>query len=129
MTAAAASPMFSMMVEAVNKAGLTETLNNTENITVFAPTNDAFAKISTQDLNDIMANQELLNKVLAYHVVPETLTPDKLAGTHETMTGDSLTVTGSGSDFTVNDTAKIVCGNIKTTNATVYAVDSVIIPN
>jgi uncharacterized surface protein with fasciclin (FAS1) repeats len=130
MTAAAANPaLFSTLVEAVNQAGLTETLNNTENITLFAPTDEAFAKISAEDLNAIMADQDLLSKVLAYHVVPETLTPDKLAGTHETMTGDSLTVTGSGTEFKVNDTAMIICGNVKTSNATVYVVDSVIIPN
>jgi uncharacterized surface protein with fasciclin (FAS1) repeats len=61
-------------------------------------------------------------------VVPEALTPDQLDGTRETMTGDSITVTGSGTDFKVNDTATVICGNVKTANATVYAIDTVLMP-
>ncbi|GIH11114.1 hypothetical protein Rhe02_91810 [Rhizocola hellebori] len=128
-TALSANPMFSMFVAAVNKAGLAETLNNTGNITVFVPTNDAFAKVSAEDLNAVMADQTVLTQLLSYHVVPEALAPDKLAGTYQTQTGDNVTITGSGTEFKVNDTAKVVCGNVKTSNATVYAVDSILLPS
>jgi len=127
-TAAAASPMLSTLVTALTKAGLVDALNNAENITVFAPTNDAFAKIAKEDLEVILADQDTLQQILTYHVVPETLTPDNLAGTHMTAQGSDLTVTGSGEDFTVNGTAKVVCGNVKTANATVYLVDGIILP-
>jgi uncharacterized surface protein with fasciclin (FAS1) repeats len=130
MTAVAANPdYFSTFVAAVEQAGLTETLNNNENMTVFVPTDDAFAKVPAADLDAIMASPEMLTEILLYHVVQETLTPDKLAGTHETLQGDSLTVAGSGTDFKVNEVATVVCGNVKTANATVYAVDSVILPS
>jgi uncharacterized surface protein with fasciclin (FAS1) repeats len=66
--------------------------------------------------------------VLTYHVVPGQLTPDQLAGTHTTLQGDTLQVTGSGQDFTVNGNASVVCGNIKTANATVYLIDQVLLP-
>jgi uncharacterized surface protein with fasciclin (FAS1) repeats len=128
-TAAAANPdFFSIFVGAVEKAGLTDSLNDSENITVFVPTNDAFAKVPAEDLNTILASQEMLVAILEYHVVPQTLTPENLVGTHLTQAGDSVEVTGSGTDFIVNNTASIVCGNVKTANATVYAVDSVLLP-
>ncbi len=127
-TAAAANPTLSTLATAIDKAGLTDSLNSAENITVFAPTNDAFAKVAKEDLEAILADQATLQQILTYHVVPETLTPVNLAGTHMTSQGSDLTVTGSGEDFTVNGTAKVVCGNVKTANATVYLVDGVILP-
>jgi uncharacterized surface protein with fasciclin (FAS1) repeats len=128
-TAAAANPDFEVLVAAVKQAGLTDSLNNAENITVFAPINDAFGKIAAADLEAILADQEMLRQILTYHVVPETLTPDNLAGTHVTLEGTDLTVTGSGTEFTINGTATVVCGNIKTANATVYAIDGVLLPS
>jgi uncharacterized surface protein with fasciclin (FAS1) repeats len=63
-------------------------------------------------------------------VVPGQLTPDQLAGTHKTLEGGKITVKGSGEDFTVgNGGAKVVCGNIPTANATVYVIDSVLMPS
>ena len=54
--------------------------------------------------------------------------PSRLAGTHKTLQGDSLTVEGSGEDFTVDGGAKVVCGNVQTANATVYIIDGVLAP-
>ena len=100
-----------------------------DGITVFAPTDDAFAKIPKKSMNAVMADKKTLTKILTYHVVPGQLTPDQLAGTHKTLEGEDLTVKGSGEDFTVGSGgAKVLCGNIPTANATVYVIDSVLMP-
>ena len=127
-TAASANPVLSTLVKAVTAAGLGDTLNGAQNITVFAPDNDAFAKIPADQLNKVLADKTELTKILTYHVVPETLTPDMLAGSHKTLEGDTLTVSGSGQDFTVNGSTKVICGDVQTANATVYIIDSVLMP-
>ncbi|MEU7372200.1 fasciclin domain-containing protein [Streptomyces albidoflavus] len=128
-TAASNNPELSTLVTAVKKAGLVDTLNNAENITVFAPTNDAFAKIPKADLDKLLADKEELTKVLTYHVVGQKLTPKQMEdGSFETLEKSKLTTMGSGTDFTVNDNSKVVCGNVPTANATVYIVDTVLMP-
>lgn len=127
-TAASSNPLLSTLVTAVTKAGLGDTLNSAKDITVFAPTNDAFAAMDKATLDKAMADPKgLLTTVLTGHVVQGRLTPDKLAGMHKTLAGNEITVTGSGEDFAVGD-AKVVCGNVQTANATVYIVDHVILP-
>ncbi|WP_028638470.1 fasciclin domain-containing protein [Nocardioides sp. URHA0032] len=128
-TAASANPLLKTLVAAVGEAGLGDTLNSADGITVFAPTDDAFAKIPKKALKAVLADKQTLTKVLTYHVVPGQLTPDQLAGTHQTLEGDDLTVQGSGEDFTVGSgDAHVLCGNIPTANATVYVIDSVLMP-
>ncbi|WP_066944338.1 fasciclin domain-containing protein [Streptomyces lushanensis] len=128
-TAASNNPALSTLVTAVKKAGLVDTLNNAQNITVFAPTNDAFAKIPKADLDKVLADRTTLTKILTYHVVGEKLTPAQLAdGTYPTLEKSTLTTKGSGDSYTVNDSARVVCGNVPTANATVYIVDSVLMP-
>jgi uncharacterized surface protein with fasciclin (FAS1) repeats len=129
-SAASANPLLKTLVAAVKKAGLVDTLNSAQGITVFAPTDDAFGKIPKKTLNAVLADKATLTKILTYHVVAGQLTPQQLAGTHKTLEGGTLTVKGSGQDFTVgNGGAKVVCGNIPTANATVYVVDSVLMPS
>ncbi|MGW1141926.1 fasciclin domain-containing protein [Streptomyces zhihengii] len=128
-TAASNNPALSTLVTAVKKAGLVDTLNNAQNITVFAPTNDAFAKIPKADLDKVLADKETLTNILTYHVVGEKLTPQQLEnGTYPTLQKSTLTTKGSGENYTVNDTSKVVCGNVPTANATVYIVDTVLMP-
>ena len=103
-------------------------MNSAQGITVFAPANSAFEKIPTATLNGVLNDDAMLKKVLTYHVVPGRLTPADLAGTHKTLEGADLTVAGSGTDFTVNGNSSVVCGNVQTENATVYIVDSVLMP-
>ncbi|MEU8967384.1 fasciclin domain-containing protein, partial [Streptomyces sp. NPDC048491] len=67
-TAASNNPALSTLVAAVKKAGLVDTLNNAQNITVFAPTNDAFAKIPKADLDKVLNDKAMLTKILTYHV-------------------------------------------------------------
>lgn len=128
-TAASNNPLLSTLVSAVQKAGLVDTLNSAQGITVFAPTNAAFDALPKATLTKAMNDPKgLLTKVLTNHVVQGRLSPDQLAGTHPTLAGTSITVTGSGSDFTV-DSAHVICGNVQTANATVYIIDGVLLPS
>lgn len=128
-TAASNNPALSTLVTAVKKAGLVDTLNNAKGITVFAPTNEAFAKIPTARLNKILADKAELTKILTYHVVGENVSPQKLhKGSFKTLEGGTLTLAGSGKSFTVNSKARIVCGDIQTANATVNVIDTVLTP-
>ena len=129
-TAASNNPALSTLVTAVQQAGLVDTLNSTEDITVFAPTNDAFGAVDPATLQGAMADpQGLLTDVLTYHVVPGRLSPEQLAGEHETLQGGTVTVSGSGEMFMVNgEAADVVCGNVQTRNATVYIIDGVLLP-
>ncbi|MFG2566759.1 fasciclin domain-containing protein [Streptomyces sp. NPDC048567] len=128
-TAASHNPALSTLVTAVKKAGLVDTLNNAQNITVFAPTNDAFAKVPKADLDKLLADKAALTKVLTYHVVGQKLTPAQLEkGSFETLEKGELTTSGSDMTYTVNDSSKVVCGNVPTANATVYIVDTVLMP-
>ncbi|MGW5860765.1 fasciclin domain-containing protein [Streptomyces sp. NPDC055239] len=128
-TAASNNPDLSTLVTAVKKAGLVDTLNNAKNITVFAPTNEAFAKIPKADLDKVLNDKAMLTKVLTYHVVGQKLAPKDLAnGSYETLEKSKLTTAGSGEKFKVNDTSNIVCGNVPTANATVHIVDTVLMP-
>ncbi|WP_306325116.1 fasciclin domain-containing protein [Streptomyces venezuelae] len=128
-TAASHNPDLSTLVTAVKKAGLVDTLNNAENITVFAPTNAAFAKIPKADLDKVLADKDMLTDILTYHVVGQKLTPKQLEnGSFETLQKGMITTTGSGESFKVNDSANVVCGNVKTANANVYVIDTVLMP-
>ncbi|MFE5941272.1 fasciclin domain-containing protein [Streptomyces sp. NPDC056480] len=128
-TAASNNPELSTLVTAVKQAGLVDTLNNAENITVFAPTNAAFAKIPKADLDKVLADKAMLTDILTYHVVGQKLTPKQLEnGSFETLQKSRLTTQGSGESFTVNESAKVVCGNVPTANATVYIIDTVLMP-
>jgi uncharacterized surface protein with fasciclin (FAS1) repeats len=128
-TAAANTPDLSTLVTAVKKAGLVDTLNSAQGITVFAPTNDAFSALPKATLDKALGDPDgLLTTVLTYHVVEGQLTPDQLAGSHKTLQGDTLQITGSGEEFTVNGNSGVVCGNIQTANATVYLIDQVLLP-
>ncbi|HEX8780211.1 MAG TPA: fasciclin domain-containing protein [Nocardioides sp.] len=128
-TAASANPLLETLVAAVGQAKLGDALNSAEGLTVFAPTNDAFAKIPAKDLDAVLKDKKLLTQILTHHVVPGQLSPEEVAGEHETLNKDMLTVEGSGEEFTVGDeNAAVLCGNIPTANATVYVIDTVLMP-
>jgi uncharacterized surface protein with fasciclin (FAS1) repeats len=126
-SAASANPLLKTLVAAVTEADLVDTLNSAKGITVFAPTDEAFAKIPKADLDAVLADKALLTKILTHHVVPEQLDPKSVNGEHETLNEDSITVEGDESGMTV-DGAKVLCGNIPTDNATVYVIDTVLMP-
>ncbi|MFF8833451.1 fasciclin domain-containing protein [Streptomyces sp. NPDC015131] len=128
-TAASNNPALSTLASAVQKAGLVDTLNKAENITVFAPTNEAFAKIPKAQLDQVLNDKAALTKILIYHVVGQKITPQQMQdGSFETLEKGTLTTSGSGESYKVNNTANVVCGNVQTANATVYVIDSVLMP-
>ena len=105
---------------------LIDTLNGGE-FTVFAPTDDAFAKIDSATIEKLKTDSDLLTSILTYHVVPGQATPAQVVGEHKTVQGATVTVTGSGDNLKVND-AGVVCGGVQTTNAQVYLIDTVLMP-
>ena len=132
-TAASNNPVLSTLVQAVTAANLVDTLNTTDDITVIAPANPAFEAIPADQLQAVLADQATLTQILTHHVIPGRLSPDQLAGTHTTVAGDEVTIEGSGENFTVARTvtgtpAGVICGNVQTANATVYIIDSVLMP-
>jgi len=129
--AASNNPMLKTLTQAVSgelnpDVDLVDTLNGGE-FTVFAPVDDAFGKVDKETLDTLSTDADLLTTVLTYHVVPGQVLPEDIAGEHETVQGDTLEVTGSGDELKVND-ANVVCGGVMTQNATVYLVDSVLMP-
>ncbi len=128
-SAASANPLLQTLVTAVTEADLVEPLNSAPEITVFAPAEPAFAEIPKEDLNALLADKETLAGVLQHHVVGQQIAPDQLSGEFETLNGDTLTINGSGEEATVGDEeATVLCGNIPTANATVYVIDTVLMP-
>ena len=128
-TAASANPVLSTLVTAVKKAGLVDTLNSAANITVFAPDNAAFAKLPKATLDKVLADKAELTKILTYHVASGRQTPTELAaGTGiKTLEGGMVTPGKMGETYAVNN-AHVVCGNVQTANATVYIIDTVLMP-
>jgi uncharacterized surface protein with fasciclin (FAS1) repeats len=128
-TAASNNPALSTLVTAVKKAGLVDTLNSASNITVFAPDNAAFAKLPKATLAKVLANKKELTQILTYHVASGRQTPADLAMGMglKTLEGGMVTPALSSGTYTVNK-ANVVCGNVQTANATVYIIDSVLMP-
>ncbi|MEV6413648.1 fasciclin domain-containing protein [Kribbella sp. NPDC051718] len=130
-TAASGNPLLKTLVASVSgklnpKVDLVSTLNGGE-FTVFAPVDSAFAKIPAATINTLKTNSALLTKILTYHVVAGQLDPAAVVGKQTTVEKGSVTVTGSGNNLMVNN-AKVICGGVKTANATVYLIDTVLMP-
>ena len=130
-TAASGNPLLTTLVAAVSgklnpKVDLVSTLNGGE-FTVFAPVDTAFAKIPAATVNTLKTNDALLTKILTYHVVAGQLDPMAVVGKHPTVEKQDVTVSGSGDALKVNG-ANVICGGVKTANATVYLIDSVLMP-
>jgi uncharacterized surface protein with fasciclin (FAS1) repeats len=129
--AASNNPMLTTLTSALSgmlnpNVNLVDTLNNGQ-YTVFAPTDDAFKKLPQSTIDTLKTDSDLLKKILTYHVVQGQMSPDKVVGTHPTVQGATVNVTGTGESLKVND-AGLVCGGVKTANATVYMIDTVLMP-
>ncbi len=129
--AASNNPMLKTLTQALSgqlnpQVNLVDTLNGGE-FTVFAPTDDAFAKIDPATIEKLKTDKDLLTSILTYHVVPGQASPAQVVGTHKTVQGAEVTVTGEGNGLKVND-AGLVCGGVSTANAQVYMIDTVLMP-
>jgi uncharacterized surface protein with fasciclin (FAS1) repeats len=133
-TAASNNPLLKTLTAAVSgkvnpDVDLVDTLNGGE-FTVFAPVDDAFAKIPADTIDTLSkeAGGKTLSSILTYHVIPERIAPADIDGTFKTVNGADLTITGSGDDIKVGDQAAVICGGVQTANATVYLIDTVLMP-
>ncbi len=132
--AASNNPILKTLTAAVSgqvnpEVDLVDTLNGDE-FTVFAPVDDAFAKVPAKTLKTLSkpANADALSGILTYHVVAGQMTPDEIAGqTLTTVQGDKLEISGSGDELKAQDAA-VICGGVQTANATVYLIDAVMMP-
>lgn len=134
-TAASNNPLLKTLVAAVsgqlNKdVNLVDTLNGGE-FTVFAPVDSAFAKLPAATVKTLgtPAGADTLSSVLTYHVIPGQILPKDIDGMFKTVNGAELKITGSGDNIEVGGgQAKVICGGVKTANATVYLIDTVLMP-
>src|SRR5271163_4018896 len=130
-TAASNNPMLSTLTAALSgklnpNVNLVDTLNSGQ-YTVFAPTNAAFDKLPASTIDELKTNSDMLKSILTYHVVQGRESPNTVDGAHKTLQGADVKVTGQGDGLKVDD-AGLVCGGVHTANATVYMIDTVLMP-
>ena len=125
---AIAAGSFKTLVVALQKAGLVETLKGKGPFTVFAPNDEAFAKVPKDQLDALLADKAKLTKVLTYHVVAgKVMAADVKAGPAKSLEGSNLTITTK--DGVMVDKAKVVKTDIAASNGVIHVVDSVLMPN
>jgi uncharacterized surface protein with fasciclin (FAS1) repeats len=131
----AGNPDFSTLLAAVEAAGLTETLSGSGPFTVFAPTDDAFAKLAGGTLDTLLepANKDQLAAILAYHVVPaEVMAADVTTGEVTTANGASFTVAVNGGTIEITDgrgdRASVTQADVEASNGVIHVIDTVLLP-
>lgn len=118
---------FKTLASALGAAGLVETLKGKGPFTVFAPTDEAFAKIPKADLEALLKDKTKLTAVLTYHVVPgKVMAADVKAGKVKTVQGSDITVTTTGGVMV--DKAKVIKTDITADNGVIHVIDTVIMP-
>ena len=124
---AVAAGNFKTLATALTAAGLIDTLKGKGPFTVFAPTDEAFAKVPKADLDALLADKAKLTAVLTYHVVPgKVMAKDVKAGKVKTVQGSEITVTTAGGVMV--DKAKVTATDIVADNGVIHVIDSVIMP-
>ncbi len=119
---------FNTLVTAVQAAGLFDTLKGPGPYTVFAPTDEAFAKVPKDKLDALLKDKAALTKVLTYHVVPgKVMAKDVKPGKVKTVEGSSLTIAVNGGNVTV-DNAKVVKTDVAADNGVIHVIDTVLMP-
>ena len=129
--AASNNPLLKTLTAAVSgqlnpDVNLVDTLNGDE-FTVFAPVDEAFAAVPKKTVTTLSKDADLLSTILTYHVVPGQIAPSDIEGMQKTVQGEEVEVTGSGDNLQVNG-ASVICGGVQTANATVYLIDTVMMP-
>ncbi|UCH49756.1 MAG: fasciclin domain-containing protein [Betaproteobacteria bacterium] len=125
---AVAAGYFDTLVVALKEAGLVETLAGEGPFTVFAPTDEAFARIPADQLSALLTDKEMLTRVLTYHVVPGTvMAADVKTGEVKTVEGSTLTIS---TRYGVKvDDANVIKTDIVASNGVIHVIDSVVLPN
>ncbi len=129
---AMSDPRFSMLVELLKEANLVDTLKSAGPFTVFAPTNDAFAKIPADKLAMLKSNPEMLKSVLLYHVLGmQVASSDAKTMKAKTAQGSELQVTvkkSNGGATVMVDKAKVIQADVMASNGVIHAIDMVLMP-
>ncbi|GAB1545160.1 fasciclin domain-containing protein [Scytonema sp. NUACC21] len=120
---------FSKLVKAVEAAGLVDTLNSPGPFTVFAPTDEAFAKLPQGTLDELLKDTHKLKRILAYHVASGDVRSDDLIQIDhaETLEGSVVGINATQGKVKVND-ANVLQTDILTDNGVIHAIDAVLIP-
>ena len=122
--------MFSTLQSLVTQAGLVDTLIAARDITVFAPTNEAFAKVPRATLDNLLANPDLLTRVLTYHVVPKRIQAGDIPigeTVVKSLSGDKIRVVNNGMTVRV-DKSRVTKADIMASNGIIHVIDSVLVP-
>ncbi len=119
---------FDTLATALTEAGLVDTLKGEGPFTVFAPTDEAFAKIPADQLADILADKEMLTSILTYHVVPGKVMASEVTGmsSADTVQGQALTISTEGGVMV--DSAMVVQTDIEASNGVIHVIDTVLLP-
>ena len=126
---AAKSPQLSTLLSLVKRAGLADELSAPGALTVFAPTNAAFAKVPKATLNALAKNRAALRRVLLYHVVAGKVTAAKVVKLRsaKTLAGPSVRISVTGATVRIN-TARVTAADVKASNGVVHVIDRVLLP-
>jgi uncharacterized surface protein with fasciclin (FAS1) repeats len=128
---AASNPQFSTLVSLVKKAGLVGALSGSTKLTVFAPTNAAFAKLPKATLKKVAGDKKLLTSILTYHVVKGAVPASKVVKLNgksvKTLNGKTVKITVKGGSVYVNS-SKVIKTDVKASNGIIHVIDTVLIP-
>ncbi|NJN46685.1 MAG: fasciclin domain-containing protein [Candidatus Competibacteraceae bacterium] len=125
---AVAAGNFTTLVQAVQAAELVETLKGEGPFTVFAPTDEAFAKIPADQLQALLADKAALTEVLTYHVVPGKVMAADVVKLESAETAQGQSITIDASDGVKVDNATVVQTDIETSNGVIHVIDTVLLP-
>ncbi|MCG6921344.1 MAG: fasciclin domain-containing protein [Acidobacteria bacterium] len=125
---AVAAGSFNTLATALQAAGLVETLKGDGPFTVFAPTDEAFAKIPEADLKALLADKAKLTKVLTYHVVSGKVTAAEVVKLSSAATVEGQAIKIDTSDGVKVNEANVIKTDIMASNGVIHVIDTVILP-
>jgi uncharacterized surface protein with fasciclin (FAS1) repeats len=127
---ATAAGSFKTLLTAATAAGLVDTLKGSGPFTVFAPTDEAFAKLPAGTVENLLKDPEALKAILLYHVVAGKVTSDQVVGmsSAKTVNGAPITISVKDGSVYLNDTVKVVTTDIETSNGVIHVIDGVLLP-
>jgi uncharacterized surface protein with fasciclin (FAS1) repeats len=121
---------FKTLLTAATAAGLVDTLKGEGPFTVFAPSDEAFAKLPAGTVEDLLKDPEALKAILLYHVVAGKVTSDQVVGltSADTVGGPAIKISTKDGSVYLNDTVKVVTTDIEAANGVIHVIDGVLLP-